>query len=83
MTIDIKRTVGRPKKLPDIMPQLEAAIKEWEGEEPGVAVTAAVNATISHGFFPTDKVSAIFWRISEFGMMVLIWLVVFYVMRRI
>jgi hypothetical protein len=33
MTLDIKRTVGRPKKLPDYTPIIKQAIAEWNDEQ--------------------------------------------------
>lgn len=79
MTIDIKRPVGRPKKLPDIMPELEAAIKEWEEEEQELDVEINVTHTLGYSSVADEAL----WFLGKIGIILLIWALMWHTVVRI
>lgn len=79
MTLDIKRTAGRPKKLPDIMPQLEEAIAEWEEEDQEIDVEVNVTHTLGY----SDKMDEWLWFFGKAGLVLLIWALMLHTVMRI
>jgi hypothetical protein len=77
MKFELNKNPGRPKKLPDIMPQLEAAIKEWE--ESDEAKQIAVDMAVEHRFVEGDAI----WFGIKVGILMLIYTVIIYLLSRI